>query len=67
MPETISLGTIYKELLILKKEIEFVKAHMFDPDAIMTAEEGQRYGLAMQELEEGKTTSLEDLKKELGI
>lgn len=40
---------------------------MFDPDTIMTTEEEKRYEKAMEELAEGNTTSLEDLKKELGI
>ena len=67
MPETINPEKVYKELLILKKEIEFIKSHMFDPDTIMTTEEEERYERAMQEHKEGKTISLEDLKKELGL
>ena len=58
---------MYGELLALRRDVQFIKTHMFDPDTIMTTEEEERYGRAMRELEEGKTTSLEDLKKELGM
>lgn len=67
MPETINMERMYKELLALRREVQFIKTHMFDPDTIMTTEEEERYERAMQELSEGKTTSLEDLKKELGL
>ena len=40
---------------------------MFDPDTIMTTEEEERFERAMQEYKEDKTTSLEDLKKELEL
>ena len=67
MPETINLKEMYKEILALRKEIQFIKTHMFDPDTVMTTEEEERYERAVQEYEEGKTTSLENLKKELGL
>ncbi len=67
MPETINMEKMYKELMALRREVQFIKTHMFDPDTIMTTEEEERYERAMQELSEGKTTSLEDLKEELGL
>ncbi|MEK6873106.1 MAG: hypothetical protein AABW90_03795 [Nanoarchaeota archaeon] len=67
MVETIIVEKMYKELLALRKEVQFIKEHMFDPDTIMTIEEEERYERARQELEDGKTISLEDLKKELGM
>lgn len=67
MPETINMERMYEELLALRREVQFIKTHMFDPDTIMTTEEEERYERAMQELSEGKTTSLEDLKEELGL
>jgi len=39
MPETITTREIYDELRELRKEIEFIRSHMFDPDTIMTTEE----------------------------
>jgi hypothetical protein len=67
MAETINMEKMYREILALKNEVQFIKTHMFDPDTIMTTEEEERYERAMQELNEGKTTSLEDLEKELEI
>lgn len=67
MPETINMEKMYRELVTLRKEVQFIKMHMFDPDTIMTTEEEERYERAMQELKEGKTTSLKDLKEELGV
>jgi hypothetical protein len=67
MTETVNMGKIYRELLALRNEVQFIKTHMFDPDTIMTTEEEERFKRAMQELKEGETTSLEVLEKELGI
>ena len=67
MTETVNMEKVYSELLVLRNEVKFIKTHMFDPDTIMTTEEEERYERSMQELKEGKTTSLEDLEKELGM
>ena len=64
--ETISLP-VAEELKAIRKDLEFIKNHMFDPDCIMTIEEEQRFNRAMQEYKEGKTTSISKLKKELGL
>jgi len=67
MPESVTLERVYDELIGLKSEITFIKKHMFDPDTIMTTEESRRFEQSMKELKEGKTTSLSEIKKELGI
>ena len=67
MAESINVKKIYDELEDLKKEVIFIKNHMFDPDTIMTIEESRRFEQAMIELEEGQTISHENLKKELGL
>ena len=54
---------IYSELKDLKKEVTFIKTHMFDPDTVMTLEEGRRFEQSLKELKEGKTTSLSMIKK----
>lgn len=51
----------------LRKEVPFIKKHMFDPDTIMTTEESRRFKQNMKELKEGKTIPLSELKKELGL
>ena len=67
MAETINMEKMYRELLSLRKEVQFIKTHMFDPDTIMTTEEEERFERSMKEYREGKTISLEDLKKELEL
>jgi len=58
---------ILNELQEIKKELNYIKEHMFDPDTIMTTEEVRRYEQSMKELKSGKTTPLSKLKKELGL
>ena len=65
--ETVVIRKIYDELKELKKEVVFIKTHMFDPDTIMTAKESKRFEQAMKEYRDGKTTPLSALKKELGL
>jgi hypothetical protein len=67
MEETVNMEKMYGELLALRKEVHFIKTHMVDADTIMTTEEEERYERAMQELKEDKTTSLEDLERELEL
>jgi len=65
--ETVTIKKIYGELKDLKKEVGFIKKHMFDPDVVMTKDENRRFNQSMKELKTGKTTSLSALKKELGL
>ena len=65
MPAT--LDQIYGELRKLKEEVVFIKKHMFDPDTIMTSEEGRRFERSMDELQVGTTMSLDKLKKQIGL
>lgn len=65
--EAVTLETIHKDLESLREEVIFIKKHMFDPDTVMTTEESRIFEQSMKELKDGKTTSLADLKKELGL
>jgi len=67
MAETTTIQKIYDELKGLKKDVTFIKKHMFDPDTIMTTEESKRFEESMKEFKEGKTTPLSEIKKELGL
>jgi len=67
MEKTVNMDKLHKEIESIKKDIHFIREHMFDPDTIMTTEESGRFEGAMQELKEGKTTSLENVKKDLGL
>ena len=56
---------IINKLDILKQEIDFIKEHIVD--VTLTQEDINSLNEAEKEFKEGKTTSLNDLKKELGI
>ncbi|HLC52347.1 MAG TPA: hypothetical protein VJI98_03845 [Candidatus Nanoarchaeia archaeon] len=58
---------ILEKLDLIQSELDYIKEHMFDPDTIMTTEESKRFEQSMKELNEGKTTPLSKLKKELGL
>lgn len=65
--EQVDLQKIYGELQSLKKDIAEIKIHIFDSDIIMTSQESEVFDKSMKELNEGKTTSISELKKELEI
>ena len=64
MAETISTNKIYETLIELKREVDFIKNHMVDVDVILTPEENIELDESLKDLEEGKTFSLEDIKKD---
>lgn len=55
---------IYETLIELKREVDFIKDHMVDVDTILTPEENLELDESLKELEERKTFSLEDIKKD---
>ena len=55
------------EILALRREVQLIKNHMVDIDTIMTTEEEEKFERAMKDYKDGKTISLEDLKKELEL
>ena len=64
MSETINMNKIYETLVELKREVDFIKNHMVDVDTILTPEENIELDESLKELEEGKTFSFEDIKKD---
>jgi uncharacterized membrane protein YgcG len=64
MIETVNMEKIYSELLALKSEVHYIKTHMIDADTILTEEESLELSESLKELEEGKASSLEDIKKD---
>ncbi|MBI3035335.1 hypothetical protein HYY71_03355 [Candidatus Woesearchaeota archaeon] len=66
MTETLT-KEVAKDLMEIKQDLKYIKEHMVDVDSILT--EGDRVAIndARKELKEEKTTSLSDLKKELGL
>ena len=67
MAETINMEKVYMEILALRREVQLIKNHMVDIDTIMTTEEEEKFERAMKDYKDGKTISLEDLKKELEL
>ena len=64
MEETINMEKVYREILALKREVNFIKDHMVDVDLILTPEENSELDESLKELKKGKTFSLEDIKKD---
>ncbi|MDW7776597.1 MAG: hypothetical protein SCH39_09745 [Methanosarcinales archaeon] len=67
MSEAINTNEIKHELRAIREDLDFIKSHMVDIDAILTEEDY----LSLQEYRNEKKsvslTSHKDLKKELGI
>lgn len=64
---SISMEDLLKEIDILKKEIQEIKANMVDPDSLLTEDDYiclQNYRV---EKEEGKLLSESVVRKELGL
>jgi DNA-binding FrmR family transcriptional regulator len=63
--ESANFEVLNKNVLNLMKDVAIIKEHL--EDCFLTAEEEANLDKALEELERGETTSLEDLKKELGL
>ena len=58
---------IYKDLEFVKRELMEIKGHMVDIDSIMTEDDYKALQEYNIEKSEGKLTSHEELKNELGL
>ena len=58
---------ILEKLEKIEKQVEDIREHMVDIDTILDQEDFQAIEEAEKEFREGKTISLEQLKKELGF
>ncbi len=56
---------IINKLDVIKEELDYIKRRIVDEDTIMDEEDYKALEEARKEFKEGKTTSLEDLKKEI--
>jgi len=63
----VTLETIHKDLEFVKSELREMKAHMVDIDSIMTEDDYKALQEYNIEKAEGKLTSHEELKKEMGL
>ena len=58
---------IIERLDAIKSELDFIKENMVDRDSILTEDDRKALEEAEKEFKQGKTTSISNLKKELGI
>ncbi len=61
------LKQVLKKLDVIQSELDYIKDNMVPIDAILSEEDKLHLLKARKEFESGKTISLENLKKELGI
>ena len=61
------LKQMNKKLMKLTKDVELIKQHVVDEDAVLTPEEEKLLQQSRKHLKQGKTLSSEELKRELGI
>ncbi len=65
--KNVTLETIQKDLEFVKSELREMKAHMVDIDSIMTEDDYKALQEYNIEKSEGKLTSHEEFKKEMGL
>ncbi len=56
---------VMEKLDTIKSELDFIKKHMVDADTILTSKEEERLEESLENLKEGRTTSLEEFEKEM--
>ncbi|MBU1252341.1 MAG: hypothetical protein KKC96_01980 [Nanoarchaeota archaeon] len=64
MEETLNTDKIYKVLVELKREVDFIKNYMVDADSVLTSDENVELDESLKELKEGKAFSLENVKND---
>ncbi len=67
MAEVVTVETLHNQLIELKKDMEYIKNHMLDPDLVMSTEESERFEQSMKDLADGKAVPLDQVKRELGL
>ncbi len=65
--ETVTLDMIHRDLEFVKRELMEIKERMTDTDRIMTEDDYKALQEYNMEKSEGRLTSHEELKKELGL
>ena len=65
MTQAISNKRLFEEMRALREDVDYIKKHMVDVDAILTPKEDLLLKESMEEYRSGKAKSLKDVKKEL--
>jgi hypothetical protein len=63
--ESINVNEITEELKAIRKDLNFIKSHMFDEDCILMKEEEKRAEEAIEEYKLGKAVPLKVFEKEM--
>ncbi|MEK6928958.1 MAG: hypothetical protein AABW65_03320 [Nanoarchaeota archaeon] len=66
MTETVNMDKLYRELLALRREVQFIKNRMIEIEIVMSPKEEVLLEEALEEHRKGKTKRTEDFRKELG-
>jgi len=56
---------LVEEIRAIRKDLDYIKAHMVDVDSILTPEEEARLEQSLEEHRKGKSIRLEDFEKSL--
>jgi hypothetical protein len=67
MEEAATLMKISEDLDFLKREVMEIRTHMVDVDCLLTTEEAKELDASIANYKNRKTTSLAQLKKDLGL
>ncbi len=67
MREAVTSRKLAAELKVIRKDLDYLKEHMVDIDAIMTEDDYLVLGEYRREKKRGKLTFHEELKEELGV
>ena len=55
---------LMEELKVIREDLQYIREHMVDVDMILTPEEEEILNQSINELRNGKTTKLDDLKRD---
>ena len=55
---------LLEELKVIREDLQYIREHMVDVDMILTPEEEEILNQGINELRDGKTTKLDDLKRD---
>ena len=55
---------LMEELKVIREDLQYIREHMVDVDMILTPEEEEILNQGINQLRDGKTTKLDDLKRD---
>ncbi len=64
MTEVITMDKVYRELMMLKRELDAMKQRMVEVEVFLTPDEEARLEESLEEYRQGKSVSLKNFKRE---